>query len=860
MKKLYLTLLTALLATVYGFGAQAQQSLTIKWDVPGAIKIRLNSIVDPLIEIPADATELQVQATGAVYIAGDNGYMVVSGTAEDGYVQKPFLSNGEFLLNINTNQERFKNKSVTVTTKKVVNDRKFTLKVVNGAAKIKEFSVGNLKLTSFENGEHEYSFCSDYGTSGLLSFAVGITPLSVKFNGAAVNPFYGQYKNMTFNGDDVLEVQVYEDGQEPATEKCTVTLDLKGKAQEAIKNIFNNTTLKAVEPVDGKFEVEKGNKLTFNFNEDYDITTFKAGDNDITLFDRRGSLTVNESLTITIDATVTTYTTETFTAYLVCPEGLELWAGNPINGEQLTLGEGVTVTEEISLPGTLEQEAYTIPAGGAVKYTLPVSTKYGTVNVMVKDGYWIRQTREADKVTQALNPISSKTFYIIAEPVENDSKATIYFHGEANSIKLSPSILHGAMEARTISEEGYSTLNFDKDYESPFSIKMTSAINSLKVFFNGTELTADDDGNLPELPLSDGSLVEIIANAAIPASHTLTFSKEDETAASMKYDSAEMTIDFDKAMKCYDETLVTITPEPGTEVRLDGEALTPDYFGNCTFTVTADHAIALVKKTIDTSWTPFPEKYMMGGEYVMVALSFAEGTMVEVANETLISVKLNGDAMPAASYMVMAEGNMFGIQFPMLAQAGELELSLAAGALKISGTASPAIEYTWNILLPKEYTVQITPAPGTDDAPAKVSSLAELTLVFPEAETARPVNEYGVFLKNNKYDDTRYYETGIVTAVEGAEHPTFKVTFAKPAVTPGKYTFSIRYGAFFLDELQDFMGTDAYYEFDPSSGIDAITAESGEKTVYNLQGILIEAEWDSLPAGVYIVNGKKVKK
>lgn len=970
MKKLYLTLLTALLATVYGFGAQAQQSLTIKWDVPGAIKIRLNSIVDPLIEIPADATELQVQATGAVYIAGDNGYMVVSGTAEDGYVQKPFLSNGEFLLNINTNQERFKNKSVTVTTKKVVNDRKFTLKVVNGAAKIKEFSVGNLKLTSFENGEHEYSFCSDYGTSGLLSFAVGITPLSVKFNGAAVNPFYGQYKNMKFNGDDVLEVQVYEEGKEPVVEKCTVTLALQGAASQAVKNIFNNTKLKAVDFAGNSFEVEKGDKLTFNFSEDYDITTFTAGSEAISINGTQGSFTVSEDLTVTVNASEKAYKTEMFTAYIVCPEALDIYAGNAIRGEKLELTGGATVSGAIALPATTNEKAYTIPAGAALRFDLPVSTKYGSVNVTTKEGYWIRTKRLGDKKETADNPITDKTFYIVAEPVEHDASAIVYLSGDKDRITLSPNSVYGAGDRRGLSNEGYSVFTFDNDYESPFSIRTGELIDGMKVNLDGVALSADENG-VYSAALKDGSRLEILANPA--KQHTLTFNKGFKTDASLTFDSAPIAASLPATENCYAGTVVTLKPTADTKISLDGAPLTPDADGNCKFTVSGNHSVELaytgkiytflpdpsepaesldeilvsfpagitvtrgefaddeisfrssdetwaspsltvtevtgaatptyaircsiapvkqtsyvltipegffmldgseapqatetftLKKTnADLSYTVLPEgKLTHDLSYSMVGVMFAESHngAITIANGSAISLKLDDTEIESGFSRFVSE-NMFIIQFNDGFDAGDakkLTLSLGAGALSLSGTASPTIEHSWDFIADKDYTWSISPEGGEESAPTVVSSLDEITIVFDNAETATVDYEYGARMKN--FDSNAYYsEVANITAVAGAEHPTFRLTFSKKAEALGKYELSLYSGTFKLDGAKYSPAINLFYTLTTSTGIESVTVEEGTTTIYSLQGILIDAEWESLPAGVYIVNGKKVKK
>ena len=45
-----------------------------------------------------------------------------------------------------------------------------------------------------------------------------------------------------------------------------------------------------------------------------------------------------------------------------------------------------------------------------------------------------------------------------------------------------------------------------------------------------------------------------------------------------------------------------------------------------------------------------------------------------------------------------------------------------------------------------------------------------------------------------------------------------------------------------------------------STGVSTIETSSGTPVVYNLQGMRIATPVDQLPKGIYIINGKKVKK
>ena len=972
MKKLYLALLTAVIAAAFGFTSSAQEySITINWDAPGTVKIAINNVFQ---DIPEGATTFTAKTDTwySAQIYGTDGYIVSTCTADDGsiisrsttYSTPPEL---RFQIPIKNNH----GKIYTVTTEKLVNDRKFKLNVVNGADKIKQLTVGNLAISSFGTGENEYSFSSIFGTSCSFSVENGVSPYSVTLNGNTVTPFYGQYRNIALTGDsDVLTIQVYEEGKEPVVEKCTVTLALQGAASQAVKNIFNNTKLKAVDFAGNSFEVEKGDKLTFNFSEDYDITTFTAGSEAISINGTQGSFTVSEDLTVTVNASEKAYKTEMFTAYIVCPEALDIYAGNAIRGEKLELTGGATVSGAIALPATTNEKAYTIPAGAALRFDLPVSTKYGSVNVTTKEGYWIRTKRLGDKKETADNPITDKTFYIVAEPVEHDASAIVYLSGDKDRITLSPNSVYGAGDRRGLSNEGYSVFTFDNDYESPFSIRTGELIDGMKVNLDGVALSADENG-VYSAALKDGSRLEILANPA--KQHTLTINKGFKTDASLTFDSAPIAASLPATENCYAGTVVTLKPTADTKISLDGAPLTPDADGNCKFTVSGNHSVELaytgkiytflpdpsepaesldeilvsfpagitvtrgefaddeisfrssdetwaspsltvtevtgaatptyaircsiapvkqtsyvltipegffmldgseapqatetftLKKTnADLSYTVLPEgKLTHDLSYSMVGVMFAESHngAITIANGSAISLKLDDTEIESGFSRFVSE-NMFIIQFNDGFDAGDakkLTLSLGAGALSLSGTASPTIEHSWDFIADKDYTWSISPEGGEESAPTVVSSLDEITIVFDNAETATVDYEYGARMKN--FDSNAYYsEVANITAVAGAEHPTFRLTFSKKAEALGKYELSLYSGTFKLDGAKYSPAINLFYTLTTSTGIESVTVEEGTTTIYSLQGILIDAEWESLPAGVYIVNGKKVKK
>lgn len=265
-----------------------------------------------------------------------------------------------------------------------------------------------------------------------------------------------------------------------------------------------------------------------------------------------------------------------------------------------------------------------------------------------------------------------------------------------------------------------------------------------------------------------------------------------------------------------------------------------------------------IEHSVSTEWTVSPENTIVYNEYgINWAFIFDESTRVTVKNQAGIKVNYDGVDLAAGDFEVMPESNMLlmGIYNTSLLKEGALKVTLEAGALSLGGTDSPAIEYTWNVVAPKDYTYTVTPSGETT-----VNDLSKITLAFTNAETAELFNRYSIYLADKKYT---YRETPEVTAVAGAEVPTFELTFANAPVNAGTYVLTIRSDAFTLDGAQESPAIEVVYDFDKQSGVaDIIFNGSAEVTVVTLDGRVVmvnapAAAVKDLPAGIYIINGQK---
>lgn len=263
----------------------------------------------------------------------------------------------------------------------------------------------------------------------------------------------------------------------------------------------------------------------------------------------------------------------------------------------------------------------------------------------------------------------------------------------------------------------------------------------------------------------------------------------------------------------------------------------------------------LANNVADVNYEFTPTGKLLKGEYMNFGINFDYVHTVTVADATKIAVEVNGTALTTATYQAMTESNMFIVLIPdgnALAD-GTLKLTLAEGALNVSGKPSPAISNEWQLVAPKVYTLTVTPAETVEE----VAALAKITIKIENADEATIVNASGVSLRSSDYSSYPF-TNGVITAVEGAEVPTFEVAFPEPTKITS-YVLTINYGTFLIDGVQDNERTVVTYS--QISGIDSIAGDENDNVeIYNLQGIKLNAKYNELPAGLYIINGKKTVK
>lgn len=429
----------------------------------------------------------------------------------------------------------------------------------------------------------------------------------------------------------------------------------------------------------------------------------------------------------------------------------------------------------------------------------------------------------------------------------------------ALAIEISTAVFKTAGTLSILADEGAFTVN---GVEASPALEYSANFGEVKTYsyeFTPAARTEISDWKEFTLTFPEAKTVEIDeANAYVMLSQGMTW--------------GTMTVDM-----TVEGNTVTFKPQSEGEPKTGGLTL---YIGEGTFIIDGVNPSAEISASwnyvrtaaVNFEWTASPSgKLVNEGWGLYGAIVYDEMETVSLYEPSQIVVKFNDEVLPALDWnnldnmgkQILSEGNaiMVNVAGGILQDAttsGKLSVSIPAGALRISGKPNPeAIEHTWDVVAYKDYTLVTDPADG-----ATVREINTVTVTFPEAEK--------VALHDNFVDGwISVYQgysmiakcTGVSLSADGVATVTFD-----PITTAGNYTIKIGLACFYLDDAQESDACSIKLTVDPNmSGIEGVDAANGLYTVYNLQGILVlrDATYDeykALPAGIYIVNGKKTAK
>lgn len=241
-----------------------------------------------------------------------------------------------------------------------------------------------------------------------------------------------------------------------------------------------------------------------------------------------------------------------------------------------------------------------------------------------------------------------------------------------------------------------------------------------------------------------------------------------------------------------------------------------------------------------------------------VTFTFPNCAKIEIVEAYGIYASLKGSDINTTC---KAEGNTLTISLPSAyTSAGDYEFFIGEECIKaISADGSKSMlngsfisaDYTIEGAALAEFSFDgytCNPAEGN------VTSLKTINITFPNIyEVCKETGAKATIMKG------AYAPTTISFKENG--NNTITLNLANEITTAGNYVVTIDAGALCgFNEDYDYINNDVItlnYTVGQMVGVEGIDADAENAVIYNLQGIRVDADKATLPAGLYIINGRK---
>lgn len=299
---------------------------------------------------------------------------------------------------------------------------------------------------------------------------------------------------------------------------------------------------------------------------------------------------------------------------------------------------------------------------------------------------------------------------------------------------------------------------------------------------------------------------------------------------------------------------------------------------------------------LDFSNVAMPLNGSITGELSEVTLTFPALAYV-TADAAKTTVTVGGEALAADKYQVANQdqnsdyANTITVSFPeaiVATTSTVVKVTFEAGALTAAanqdetatGTNANPVEYVITVAPVASETLVINlSSPTKPNADGEISAEKQLDAFYFNVEMAGlevvPTEVATVTIKEETDADDAYYVStklekayglnsnfsyfSAATSGEPRYNGTYTITIQKHAIADALWLSNDMYG--YTNDVQTLTFTLVDGKDRASVGItDVIADDATNNAVYNLQGIRVNGNLDTLPAGIYIVNGKKVIK
>lgn len=425
----------------------------------------------------------------------------------------------------------------------------------------------NGEAVTLTAGANSVKFNPD--SEGLLEIEPVGKPLYRVAKGETVYTTDYRYSVPVADGD-VVDIQAnYPDVD------CTVKFNVTGHgAEDFITGVDVDGRPVFDWKTDG-FSVKCGSEVDIygNLNE-YEVLSFTVNGT-ATMFTNKTPLLITEATELNIE--VRKYASFVMTVIVDTPDNVHIYRGHAANGDEFTLQPGENTVEVTRNTPIISL----VPAEGFYINTLNISgEEYEPEDLQVAP-VRVGQLADNDVLT------------VTTATINRDLRAMVYLcnlEAAEGYFKLKRAD-QSVVEELT---EGYNELMFyDRDNRFRFE---TGGPAEAFVYVNDSAIEPEPGGYNYCPTLADGDVVKLFFGTA-PARHTVSLStnvSDPEAFAIVRDHIAPVAADA-QTITALDGThlAVTVKPEAGLTVELDGEAIAPATDGSYAFTVSADHSLSI---------------------------------------------------------------------------------------------------------------------------------------------------------------------------------------------------------------------------------------------------------------------------
>lgn len=899
MKRFYSFFLTALLGMV-ALTASAVK-VTVNVDDASRVVVKVNGTEQ---DVTTGTNVYEVEKNQSISMEATEGNfltkIVQGSTGTDAYISQ-YKSYSYYVY-------QDQNEEFTVTSVAISDVRTASVTVkVDDASKVRMELGGTRSSVVLQNGDNTVYYIPE-AKDGLpaevpfqLMSSSNVPLYKVSVDGEEVEPTY-TYWTITPKEGSTIEIEAnYPDQNVPVT--FTYSSE---EAKGFVTGVSVNGT-----PVsnynDANFTVKAGSSVTISGNTtDYKFESMTVGGQQISYFSGSYSFIVKTDA-VSVDIVAHKYAMIKGYINVEHPEYIKAYKGGAYDYDkpELTLVPGRNEIEVSEKSATVSFQ----PASGC--FITSIKDQDGNAYSADWSGYYQITLTEGMELT------------VDAGAIERNETAVVYLDAVPASLPALRYLSLEGANRYVINDltKGYNAINFYSG-DNPFTLSWYYDEGSYSnVYLNGVKVEPKYPGSLVhELQLKDGDVVKVYPTVANLSSYNVDVEVTGEGLDKLvvKTDSIHEETNWQAGIKVLPRTMVSVEPAAGytiLSITVDGETVEPNEDGQYVFTVTADtkvavenHRIRPVNATVevdDLAAVTVYEGDVSEGRVIDLQegenlLEYDEETAINIVagfDYSIVSVSDESGAVYNANYdgsytVVLKEGMSVKVETAVI------ERDLTAVVYVDDCSASEYIKFIRQCNYPVglESGYNIVKFNDEVDNAFDLSWSANYSNVYLNGESVAPVYDWStiyslnladgdvvkIYLASNPESHSVAFNVGegvdeSVTLTCDLIHEEadwqngLSVLPGTQISLSGNIVVTVDGNVVEADENGQFTftvnaDTKVSVSLSGADGIGSLDASKYEKAdIYSLSGVCImrNATADGingLPAGLYIVNGKKVIK